>query len=58
MIRLETPARERLQQRDPVKPYATWSFGDWYSAYAPVNDEVMFPGDADAYFQRYFKQLT
>ena len=58
IIRLETPASEPLQQREPVKPYATWSFRDWYIAYKPVNDTVMFPGDADAYFQRYFKQLT
>ena len=58
IIRLETPARERLQQKEPVKPYATWSFRDWYHVYKPINDDVMFPGDADAYFQRYFKRLT
>ena len=58
IIRLETPARERLQQKEPVKPYATWSFRDWYYVSKPINDDVMFPGDADAYFQRYFKRLT
>ncbi|KAI4703209.1 hypothetical protein J4E81_002086 [Alternaria sp. BMP 2799] len=55
-VRLKIPDSESLPQREPAKPYATWSFMDWCLAYTPGTDEVEFPGDADAYFQKVFKE--
>jgi len=58
MIRLEIPDSERFKQWTYVQPYDTWTFGDWFRVYTPTQDEVMFPGDAEAYRRKYFEERS
>ena len=58
MIRIEIPASQRFKQWTYVKPYATWTYGDWFHVYTPNQDEVMFPGDAEAYRRTYFEERS